>query len=55
MTKFEKDTIKDSKTIEELAKRLRGYGYFDCDGTPIEVIMKYITIGSEWQKKGGDK
>lgn len=51
MTKFEKAMIADSKSVEQLAKRLTGYGYYDKDHTPIEIIMKYITIGAEWQKQ----
>lgn len=53
--KFEKQVIKESKTIEEAAIKLCGYGYYDSNGISRKDIIKYMKLGVEFAQKGDRK
>ena len=51
---FETKIIKSSKTIEEAAVKICGYGYYDTNGVSRDDIIKYMKLGAEFAQKGGE-
>lgn len=45
---YEMDLAKEDTSLHNIAKRLCGYGYYDTDGVPIDLIEKYMQIGVLW-------
>lgn len=50
--RIEEKAVNSSKTIEEAAMKICGYGFYDYNGISREVIIKYMKLGAEFAKKG---
>ena len=52
---YESKVVKESKTIEEAAIKICCYGYYDNNGISRKDIIKYMKLGAEFARKGGEK